>query len=198
LTAVGDVQFYMLLTLPTLLDAGLVTAWGHDKPEVGTQILGMNLLAYGTAGLVAYSVATLVARERPFTDECADDPDYDAGCGNAGSENASFFSGHSAAAFTGAGVMCAHHQFLPVYGGGALDTAACAVSVAMATSVTLLRVMTDNHYLTDSLVGSAVGFGLGYGLPYLLHYQHGQAAPALALMPLMDADHVGLAVRFSE
>lgn len=193
-TAISDVNFYAMLTLPTLIDVGLVTAWAQDKPEVAGQMVGMNLLSHGIAGLMAYSVTALVARQRPFAGPCMDDRNYDPACGDPGSVNASFFSGHAAAAAAGAGVTCVHHEYLPLYGGGIGDTLACAVGVTMAASVGLLRIMTDNHYATDILVGSGLGFGLGYGLPYFLHYRHGRLPANLAVAPLIERGGYGLQV----
>jgi len=85
----------------------------------------------------------------------------------------SFFSGHSSVAFTSAGLTCAHHQRLPLYGGGAADAAACGAMIAVALSTASFRVLADEHYMSDILVGSAVGFAAGYGLPTLLHYGWG-------------------------
>jgi hypothetical protein len=71
-----------------------------------------------------------------------------------------------------------HHHYLPLFGGGAGDTAACIVMSAAVAATAISRIAADRHYFTDSLAGAALGYAAGYGLPWLLHYRYGPAVGA--------------------
>ena len=67
----------------------------------------------------------------------------------------------------------------------------------------VMRMMADQHYLSDTLVGFAVGFGIGYGLPTLLHYRwrsivgdHARTSGGarMAVAPYADASGGGLSL----
>ena len=86
----------------------------------------------------------------------------------------------------------------PVYGGGAADGVACAGAFVVAGVTGALRVASDQHYLSDVLVGATVGTLVGLGLPWLLHYRFGAAdagaadadlAPAPLAVSLVSAAH---------
>lgn len=83
-----------------------VTRFGDGK--VGVQSLAINLESYALAGAVALT-GEKVGRTRPLARECERDATYDRRCGETGRNNASFVSGHTAIAFTGAGLTCVHH-----------------------------------------------------------------------------------------
>jgi membrane-associated phospholipid phosphatase len=46
----------------------------------------------------------------------------------------------------------------------------CATMVTVATATGVLRILGDDHYMTDVIAGGALGFLVGYSLPKLLHY----------------------------
>ncbi len=165
-----------------------LAAWAHGRADVAGQMLLMNAEAFALTGLVQGVLSNVVGRQRPFTSHCAPG---DAGfpC-NEGGRAQSFISGHAAMAATAAGLNCAHHQHLPLWGRGA-DTVACASGVVAATAVGLLRVVADKHWTTDTLLGLGLGFGVGYGLPSLLHYR---SAPSVLVLPRVDAASAGLAL----
>lgn len=194
LSGVSDVPFFLLMFGPSVLDIGVAVAGVRGRPDVAGQLLGMNLMTYGVAALLSYTVSAATARQRPLAVYCRDNPNYDAGCGDAAAENTSFFSGHVAAAFAGAGSTCAHHQHLPIYG-EPWDTLTCATTLVMATSIAVLRLMTDNHYLSDVLVGAGVGIGAGYALPVLLHYQHAVIGNHVTIAPQPMGSGFGVVVR---
>jgi len=76
----------------------------------------------------------------------------------------------------GAGLTCAHHRHLPLYGGGWPDVAICVATLAAASSTAVLRVMSDRHYSSDALLGVGIGLASGWGLPEWLHYGAGDGA----------------------
>jgi hypothetical protein len=166
---ISDYIYYGLGSYPIVVDVGLVAGGVHRSSEVAVQMLAMDLEAYAFSGAIALS-AEKIGRVRPEARGCQGDPGYSKSCNDPKQENASFLSGHTTIAFTGAGLICAHHQHLPLYGGGAPDTAACIAALTAASSAGVMRVMSDNHYSTDVLLGMGVGLFAGYGLPTLLHY----------------------------
>ncbi|MCA9597817.1 MAG: phosphatase PAP2 family protein [Myxococcales bacterium] len=149
------------ILVPTLTDDfNLDVAW---------QMTAMNLQALSFVGLLTRSGHRFVARERPDVAECEKDPDYDPTC--FGGSNASFPGGHSSATMTSAGLICAHHLNVPLYGGGAPDIAACGTAVGLGLATGWMRMTADRHYASDIIVGTVLGFGGGFGLPLLLHYR---------------------------
>ncbi len=178
---ISDVLNYGLLAYPTLVDAGLVAGAYHRSPEVALQMSLINGQSYALTGLVTTVVKRLGRRARPYTQECAEPGSPDC---NENVANESFFSGHAAVAFTGAGLICAHHRKLPLYGGGAADRIACGAALAAAGASAALRVVADKHHTTDVLLGAAVGLASGYVLPTLLHYDYDDEPYA----PLADGE----------
>jgi hypothetical protein len=175
---VSDGLLYALLAMP-FVDAAI--AWGvHGAPEVAAEMTAMNAQSFALTMLVTELTKRLVARRRPFMQSPDCNPDEPETC-EGGSGNESFMSGHTSMAFTGAGLVCAHHQRLPLYGGGLADPAACAMAIAAATTVGTLRITADRHYLSDVLVGAALGLFSGYALPSFLHYDIGETDPDTGL-----------------
>ena len=164
------------------VDALAVAWWHHGEGGVAAEMLLMDAEAVMLGFAVQGVVAGLASRQRPFGVECAGpEAQQHERCGTA-NRYRSFFSGHTTGAFTAAGLTCMHHAHLPLYGGGAADTLACAGAFAAAATVGTLRVVADQHFGTDVLVGATWGTLVGLGLPWLLHYRGGasEEAPAKA------------------
>jgi len=167
---VSDTIYHGLAVYPLLVDNALV-AWGvHGSGDVALEMLGINLEAYALTGAIALS-GEAIGRVRPAEHGCQADPTYSSKCNNPTAMNKSFMSGHTAISFTSAGLICAHHQNLPLYGGGWADTAACWLALAFSAGAGMLRVASDNHYTSDVLIGTGVGLASGYLLPTWLHYR---------------------------
>jgi hypothetical protein len=165
---IGDLGYRVLALYPfadTLLVGGLV----HGSSDVALQSTLLNLESFGFAGVLALSSEHVFGRSRPSAAECARDAEYEEFCGLP-DQHGSFFGGHATAAFVGAGLTCAHHQSLPLYGGGAADIAACVLATTLATTTFIARIVNDRHWATDNIVGGAIGGLSGYALPMILHY----------------------------
>lgn len=146
-----------------------IAAAAHGQWEMAFQLSLINAQSYALAGLIQLGTARLVGRVRPFVEKCRESGSEEFPC-QAGGTTLSFISGHAMTSFVSAGLMCAHHGRLPLYGGGWGDTAACVGMILSATATGTLRVVADKHYFSDVFIGSLLGFGIGYGLPKLLHY----------------------------
>ena len=173
----SDFMFYGMAAWPFIVDNYVVALGVHQNVDVAAQLTLMDMQAFGLSGVFTLSAEHLVGRARPPSSSCGqglpDSPDA-AACSR-GDSFRSFYAGHPAAAFTSAGLTCAHHQNLPLYGGGVPDALACVGMVGVATTTGVLRIVADRHWASDVLVGSAVGASVGYFLPSLLHYRLFQA-----------------------
>lgn len=198
-TLADDISDYMWhgSTYYVLLD-GLLTPLVSDKfnYDVAFQLTLLNWQAVGATGLLARLTHVTVGRTRPSLEGCSDDPDAENRCEFRG---ASFIAGHAAMTSANAGLACANHQNLKLYGGGIADAAVCPLMVTAAAGVGVLRIIADKHWLSDTIVSWVLGGSIGYGLPYLLHYRHVQKVvsplPNTALLPWGDRTSAG--VRFT-
>jgi hypothetical protein len=166
--------------------------------EVAWQMTMLNWQAIGFAFFLTRVTHATVGRARPSQHRCVDDPTAENRCG---SEGPSFFSGHTSMAATGAGLTCAHHTALPLYGGGWPDTAICVVMSTAAGVNGFLRIHSDRHWFSDVVVGYVLGWGIGFGVPWLLHYGRKSATAPLgaellpkgvAIVPLAFEGGAGL------
>jgi membrane-associated phospholipid phosphatase len=166
----------VLLVNQRLVDDVFVAWWYHGKGSVAWQmsLIDAETLSFATA--VNSIVAGAVGRQRPYAETTCNRPieKQTANCTGA-NRYRSFFSGHTTASFTLAGLTCMHHAYLPLYQNRVADGAACAVTMTAAATVGMMRVVSDQHYLSDVLVGAAFGTASGLGLPWLLHYRGGGA-----------------------
>ncbi len=167
---VGEVLFLSLMAYPILIDTMLVV--GPRNGDVAWQMFMVSVESMAMSGFATIMLERTLGRKRPFVERCGTDPDYAEDCASTAEDEhfQSFPSGHTVMGFAGAGLTCAHHGALPIYGGGAWDKAACVLALTGATAQGALRLASDRHYFTDVLAGAALGLGFGYGVPMLLHY----------------------------
>lgn len=154
----------------------------HENSDVAAQMAAIDLEAFSVAGLASISAEKFAGRARPFYADCGKDGTVRDAAGNVmhvcdSSANESFFSGHSAAAATAAGLVCADHQHLPLFGGGLPDLALCILMIGAAGATGIFRIVADDHWASDVLLGWSVGAVSGYVLPSLLHYGLGSGRP---------------------
>lgn len=164
----SDIGLWSLVSYP-FVDAVLAATLLKADRRVPVELAVQSALVLSAAALAAYSFKNLVARERPFGAYCRADRGYAAECAE-GAAPASFMSGHAALSFAAATIACVQHRELALYGDQVADTAACVVPLVLATAVSTLRVLSDQHYATDVLAGAVAGTLSGLGLGLLLHY----------------------------
>ena len=173
----SDITFRTLALFPYVVDAGLSALLIHRQPHVALQIALIDAEALTLAGVTQMLTSRLLGRERPYVQECKDDGSEAAKRCGSSNDNRSFFSGHAAATFTSAGLTCLHHEHLPLYGGGPVESWACVWAVGMASATSIFRITSDNHYASDVVVGAAIGYLYGYAMPKWLHYGRLRALP---------------------
>ncbi|MFO0616339.1 MAG: phosphatase PAP2 family protein [Polyangiaceae bacterium] len=184
----SDVLLAVSAAYPVLIDGVLVPAIDENL-DMLQQLTAMNLEAYGIAYLVMRVNHRLAARERPAGIGCQTDKGWAYDCGSFG-VNASWFSGHATMSAVGAGLTCAHHAYVPLYGGGAPDVVACVGSTALAVTIAGMRVISDRHWMSDAISGFLFGYGVGLAVPLALHYTQtvdGPNTSAAASAPLVTA-----------
>jgi membrane-associated phospholipid phosphatase len=176
----SDATFTWGTILPPLFDVWVVAFGVHENAEVGGQMLLIDLQSFGLSAVLSLGTQRFTGRARPYTDRCAPDGTTRSATGEVlanrcfGSEdNQSFYSGHTAAIATSAGLTCVHHQHLPLYGGGVADLAPCVVMLGLTAANGVGRLVSDNHYASDVILGMGIGLASGYILPSVLHYGFG-------------------------
>ncbi|WNZ64657.1 phosphatase PAP2 family protein [Myxococcus sp. MxC21-1] len=147
------------------------------------------------ASLANQTVKFIAGRERPFVHIL---PEDQKGLTDHPSDNnLSFYSGHTNLAFSlvvSAGTVAAlrgykHQAWL------------WAVGLPVATSVGLLRMGADKHYLTDVATGALLGSAVGVAVPLLLHGRKGEATPNIQsgqihMAPVASARMMGISGTF--
>lgn len=165
----SDLLVVTAMAYPLLVeDLGLVLLRDRRSRLAG-QLVAIDAQAFALSGLVVGVTKVASARQRPYAEAlgCAADPSQP-GCLD--DRNMSFMSGHSALAFTGAGLACFHQQQIDrLYPSFAATVSVCASGMALATVTASLRVMAEKHWTSDVLVGAGVGLLAGWLLPHLSH-----------------------------
>jgi len=161
----SDFTRYSAMLWP-LVDAVMVAAADRNL-RVSAQLMLMNLQSMAITGFLVRTTKLTTGRLRPHESDC--DPTVEE-CSTVGS---SFFSGHTATSFTGAGLVCVQHRHLDLYGGGWGDKAACGMALTAAVGTGVLRMLADRHWVTDVMVGATVGLVSGWLVPRLLYFRSG-------------------------
>ena len=183
---VGNYTYHLSPLIP-IFDVLVVSAIGHGDRKLTENLGALTLEAYSYTGLAAFVSTEISARARP-----------DAGCqrSDCTADTQSFFSGHAAISATGAGLVCANHTRMALYGSSWADAAICALSAANALATATTRVVADRHYASDVIVGTGVGFGIGYAVPVLLHYARSGKQLAIGPDPTCGGTCIGVSGAF--
>jgi|HubBroStandDraft_6_1064221.scaffolds.fasta_scaffold87084_2 hypothetical protein len=178
-----DIAYKAGALVPFLVDDYFAAASVHQNADVAWQLAVIDFQSFGIAGLVSLTAEHAVGRARPYTLSCdANGQVVDAQghviqtCGTA-NDFRSFYSGHATATATTAGLVCVHHQHLPLFGGGFADLAPCLLMIGVSVATGILRVVYDEHWASDVMVGWVDGVLSGYVLPSLLHFGFGSGRP---------------------
>lgn len=170
---IGDYPYWFAAALPLVADPLVALTVAGDARAAGNVTL-IGLEAFSYAGLLSFISTRISVRERPDSTTCREQGEADCEL-----DTEAFWSGHTSIVAASAGVVCANHRFMPLWGGGLADAGACALASTGALVTAGSRLLADRHYATDVIVGLGVGFGLGYGVPVLLHYRYDEL-PAVA------------------
>jgi len=161
----SDVTRGLVLTPAVFVDLGLAA---RSDPELAIRLGGASVLAFATTTFLMTGAKYAFRRERPEGRRCGGE-DAEGDC-EGGSRYRSFFSGHTAMAFTAASLTCTYHNRMPLYGTRASDIAACSTAMGFAAVTALLRIVAEKHHFSDVVVGAIVGFLSGFLLPTSLYF----------------------------
>ena len=154
---ISDRLLWTLSSWAVLVDALIVAPFVHHSGDVAWRLITMDAVSLGFTGAVVMLTKKIIGRERPHvTPDGARHPE----------DTLSFFGGHAAMAFTGAGLVWFQHRHLALYG-GAWDLGVGSLALLAAAVTAALRVAADKHYLSDVLVGSSLGLFSGLLVPMI-------------------------------
>jgi membrane-associated phospholipid phosphatase len=177
----SDIGLTASLNFP-LIDTFIVTWWGHDNGEVAFQMALINIETLAINSGLDSLVSALASRQRPYGTEgsnfCVGTNQTELSDCRSVRRYRSFYSGHTSTTFTVAGLTCMHHSQLPLYGAPWADATACVSAIALAGTTGVLRMVADQHWMSDVLVGAAMGTFNGLVWPYVLHYRTGDLPDA--------------------
>ncbi|MBX3201225.1 MAG: phosphatase PAP2 family protein [Labilithrix sp.] len=181
----SDAGLALTTAWPFFADA-LVSAWWYrGRADVAYHMTVVSAEAFAIATALQGVANHVGRRERPYGRLCGGGlPDESIDC-DRGVRDRSFFSGHATVAFTGASLLCAHHLGLGLLGPPG-DVATCVGGAVVAASTSMLRVMSDMHYVTDIALGAVVGTAVGLAVP-ILHMRRAtvrSAGPDVRLAPV--------------
>ncbi len=194
---ISDLGYRGMALFPYVVDVGIVALGVHRNADVAAQMALIDAQSLTLAGVTQLFASRVLGRERPYEQDCRGPGSRTTSreCLSA-ADHKSFYSGHTAAAFTSAGLVCVHHQYIPLYGGGAPDAWACTWALTVATATGFLRLGTDAHWASDVIVGAGVGWLYGYLMPRFMHYdtpasraRRRAGGAAAALGPLGEPGH---------
>jgi hypothetical protein len=167
---VSDVLLSLSIMNPLLVDSLVITYWYRKSEDVAAEMALINAEAMSVAVAIQGVTAGFTSRERPYGRNCGSTIDGRLDDCESSKRYRSFFSGHTTLAFAGASVSCTNHIRHRVFGHTGADALACGTAYVAAGFVGAMRIVGDQHYATDVIMGAAVGTLSGLGVPWLLHY----------------------------
>ena len=153
-----------LLIAEPVIDSFATIGYRDHRWDALLQTSVINLESFTFTALISSVMENSIKRQRPYLQTCPD-----GSCANSPS-NRSMPSGHTAFAFTGAGLFCTNHTYQSLYADTDLERTICATSLVLAGADGVARIMADQHYATDVIAGGVIGLFSGFVLPRLLHY----------------------------
>ncbi len=198
LDTVSSVLFITVTAYPAAVDVPV--AWARGGSRLAWQLAWQDTTVLATAAAIDLYLRDTVARARPRTVTCFRNGGNEECEGSQAAR--SFPAGHFAMTSAASALLCTQHLHTKLYG-GAGDAIACGTSIAASLTVGALRIVTDDHWATDTIVGGTLGSLIGWGLPTLLNYGglwsrgSGEAGPPRVVVtpvPLVTRDVTGLSL----
>ncbi|MBX3275401.1 MAG: phosphatase PAP2 family protein [Sandaracinaceae bacterium] len=190
-----------LIAWPVLFDAVLYAGIGENAWDVAWQLALIGLEVFSLNHVLNVLARLLARRERPLGRFCREDPGYDAPICDDQPPAESFWSPQVSNAFAGAALVCMYHDALDLFGEAWADGVACGTALAAAATTGVLRIMSDQHWVTDVLSGAVVGTAVGLLVPWILHFQGGARPPLtghdpplITVLPMVGGDTLGVSV----
>ena len=168
--------WFAQLGYPVLVDVPY--AWARYGSAVARDLFWQDAVTLTVAGALDAVLRDAAGRLRPDVYDC-----WKAGrsdCLTSAEATRSFPGGHLINSAAAASLACTQHLYMRLYG-GPWDGIACATTVGASFTVAMFRVMSDNHWATDQIVGAALGGLVGWFVPWFMHFRH---APKAMVVPM--------------
>jgi membrane-associated phospholipid phosphatase len=193
----SDIAVGLLVAGP-FVDALASALWAHRIDDhTAFELAVTDLEAFSVTEALTVASKRAFSRQRPDAQESGCDGTGGAapargatstsdtnGCAHT-DRNSSFWSGHTAEAFTSAALQCTEHLRLHLYG-EPWDAFACTASLSAATVTGAFRIVADRHWASDVVVGAAVGSLSGWLVPTLLRFRASSSdAATSAIVPIV-------------
>lgn len=163
--------FGLQAAYPVLVDIPL--AWARYGPDVARDLFWQDAVTLTFAGMLDLGLRDLVGRARPYTWACL--ASRGSHCLDPIESTRSFPGGHTINSTAASVLTCTQHLKMRLYG-GPWDGIVCATTLTSNLTLAVMRIMSDNHWATDQIVGLAIGAVVGFGAPYLLHFRRETSA----------------------
>jgi membrane-associated phospholipid phosphatase len=168
----SDVGLSFAAVWPFFGDALATAWWFRGSRDTAEEMALLDLETLAISGAIQGVTNVLVSRQRPYGPSCGTPslPSAALDCSDT-PEYRSFFSGHAAFSFTAAALVCINHTKSELLG-APWDALSCGAGYVVAATTASFRVLADEHYASDVLVGALLGTLVGYGVPLLHYRQH--------------------------
>jgi membrane-associated phospholipid phosphatase len=154
---------------PLLVDVPY--AWAHYGSRVAADLFWQTAVTLTVAGAIDGVLRDVSGRLRPDVYDCWVMGRSD--CLAGVDSTRSFPGGHLINSAAAAGLVCTQHLTMRLYG-GPWDAVTCASMITASLTLATMRIMSDNHWATDQIVGGALGGFIGWFVPWIMHL-HGHA-----------------------
>lgn len=174
-------------------------AWSRYGRQLAWDLFWQDAVALSLVSATDLALRNIVGRARPPVSDCLAAGGSASQCLGSNTEaTMSFPGGHVAIATAGATLTCTQHLSLHLYG-APWDGVTCASAIGVDFTMGVLRIVTDNHWASDIVVGGLLGVAFGWGIPVLMHlHGHGDsrngAGILLAPIPIAVDHGAGIGV----
>ena len=153
-------------------------AWAHYGAAVARDLFWQDAATLTIAGAIDALLRDMTGRLRPDVHDCWATGRSD--CLTSAEATRSFPGGHLINSAAAAGLTCTQHLYMRLYG-SPWDGITCATTIGASFTVAMFRIMSDNHWATDQIVGAALGGFIGWFVPWFMHFRH---APKTMVVPM--------------
>lgn len=168
--------WFAQMGFPVLVDVPY--AWARYGPAVARDLFWQDAVTLTVAGALDALLRDMTGRLRPDVYDCW--VAGRSGCLTSAESTRSFPGGHLINSAAAASLTCTQHLYMRLYG-KPWDAITCATTIGASFTVAMLRVMSDNHWATDQIVGAAIGGFVGWFVPWFMHFRR---APSAVFVPI--------------
>jgi membrane-associated phospholipid phosphatase len=155
-------------------------AWVRYGRRVAWDLFWQSTVTLAVAGTIDAVLRDVSGRIRPDVYDCYISGRTD--CLSNDDSTRSFPGGHLINSAAAAGLVCTQHLYMRLYG-APWDAVTCASTITASFTLAMFRIMSDNHWATDQIVGGALGGFIGWFVPWVMHLR-GHATSTVMPIPI--------------